>query len=509
MKKRLVYLFLILYVFPSDIVFAEHFASCGNISGVPAAVPAVIKTSVDIIKILIPILLVLYAGIDIFKTVINKDPDLDRLRRKVVPKFIAAAAVFFVVFGAQLLFKMLEQNSMIECINCFINDNDICNYYDKELKKDNTKEFENAKKEREEREKKREKAREANEKKNDDIIKKLLEEEQKRLGGTKLDIANSKNLVGIFYTTWHHPNQSKVRIISQQSSFCEGGAEYYWGKPALGFYNSNDKNVIRTHMKQLAAAGVDFIIIDYTNMNPNAGFAHHSSGWNAHVDSPLKAILETVYEMRSEGEKTPYVMNWVWTGNSGGNNQFEGWQSVNAIYDDFYKNSKYENIWVYWNSKPFFLTTSPPTRNPERDITVRSMWGLNGVSRYDWTYLEVDNDKPARDKNGAVEQIGVSVAMQRSYMSSSDAVCRRNGETFYNQWKTAFKYHPKVVTVTWWNEWTALCLYGGTFTDEYTQECSRDIEPMSGGHGSKYYEMLKKYIAAYKGNQSCPHLTER
>ena len=324
-----------------------------------------------------------------------------------------------------------------------------------------------------------------------------------------MDIASSKNLVGIFYTTWHHPNNGTAKIITEQSNFCERGVNYYWGKPALGYYSSDDKNVIKTHMKQLAEAKVDFIIIDYTNMNPNAGFSHGSSGWNRYVDSPLKAILETISEMRNSGAKTPYVLLWVWTGNSGGYNQFEGWNSINAIYDDFYKNTKYSDIWVYWGGKPFFITTSPTPEKKERDIVTRSMWGLNGIDRYDWTYLEVNNDKPAKDKNGNVEQIGVSTAMQQSYMSDSSAICRRNGETFYNQWKTAFKYHPKVVTITWWNEWTAGCLNGGTFTDEYSQECSRDIEPMSGGHGSRYYEMMKEYISAYKSNKSCPHLTER
>lgn len=329
-----------------------------------------------------------------------------------------------------------------------------------------------------------------------------------RLLGT-MDIEKSKNLVGIFYTTWHKPDQSRVRIITQQSNFCERGVHYYWGKPALGYYRSDDKKVIRTHMKQLAEAKVDFIIIDYTNMNPRAGFSRGTNGWNMHVDSPLKAILETILEMRKSGIRTPYVLLWVWTGNNGGYNVFEGWDSVNTIYDDFYKQSKYSDIWVYWGGKPFFITTSPTPAEKERDIVTRSMWGLNGVSRYDWTYLEIDNDKPAKDKNGNVEQIGVSTAMQRTYMSEPSAVCRRNGETFHTQWETAFKYHPKVVTITWWNEWTAGCLNGGTFTDEYSQECSRDIEPMSGGHGARYYEMMKEYISAYKSNKSCPHLTER
>ena len=72
----------------------------------------------------------------------------------------------------------------------------------------------------------------------------------------------------------------------------------------------------------------------------------------------------------------------------------------------------------------------------------------------------------------------------------------------------AFKYHPKIVTITWWNEWCAINLGGGVYTDLYSQEYSRDIEPMKGGHGDKYYQLMKQYISAYKKNSTCPHLTE-
>ena len=44
---------------------------------------------------------------------------------------------------------------------------------------------------------------------------------------------------------------------------------HYWAKPALGYYSSSNKEVIRTHMTQLYTAGVDFIIIDLTNAGDN------------------------------------------------------------------------------------------------------------------------------------------------------------------------------------------------------------------------------------------------
>lgn len=46
------------------------------------------------------------------------------------------------------------------------------------------------------------------------------------------------------------------------------------------------------------------------------------------------------------------------------------------------------------------------------------------------------------------------------------------------------------------------------FVDNYTQEYSRDIEPMEGGHGDQYYQWLKEYIRAYRALEDCPVLVE-
>lgn len=324
------------------------------------------------------------------------------------------------------------------------------------------------------------------------------------------DIKNKKNLVAIMYSTWFDKIlPSNPQIISQTSSLTTN-KYYFWGEPAVGFYKSSDKTIIKKHMQQLASAGIDFIIIDNTNMNPNNGYKQGTSDWQGYVTNPMTALLDTIVEMRKNGQETPYVVNWIYTGNnaSNGNVPFVTWESVNAIYDEFYQNEKYEDVWVYWNDKPFIITTSTPTSSAQREITTRSMWGLNGVSYVNWSYLENNNDKPARDANGNIEQIGVSTAMQATYMSNTTtATGRKDGYTFYRQWTIAFKYHPKVVTIAWWNEWGAINLGNGQFTDLYNQEYSRDIEPMKDGHKDTYYQWMKKYIEAYKNNETCPKLT--
>lgn len=342
----------------------------------------------------------------------------------------------------------------------------------------------------------------------------------------KLDIADKNDLVGILYSTWFDYMHDKTPTMYDVSlkKFGNVGDFHYWGTPQLGYYNSTDKTVIRKHMTQLAEAGVDFIILDNTNVRLSwigSGAFDTNSAYYKSVTAPVKALLDTIVEMRNEGLKTPYVVNWE--------NTEDGWIMVNVFhnlfisptYDPSLGNSKYENIWVYWDNKPLLLTTTSTSSlgTPDRDITYRMMWGLQpSLSTYEWSYLQKDNTKGGKDASGNYEQMGVSVAMQQTRMTNTQTATGRNhGITFYNQWKNAFNKRPKIVTITWWNEWGAERLATSSpacsgvtycFTDNYNQEYSRDIEPMSGGHGSQYYDWMKQYIQAYKNHSSCPRLVE-
>ena len=338
----------------------------------------------------------------------------------------------------------------------------------------------------------------------------------------KLEISDKEDLVGILYSTWFNPlideygtNQYNItEVLAGTASWGPENAFHYWAKPALGYYRSDNKDVIRTHMTQLNEAGVDFIIID----NTNVGLSWFGTTyWDQMINEPMYALLDTIVEMREEGLETPYVVTW---NNTSGDTAGE-WMVTRLIYNLFYKESKYDNLWVYWDDKPFFLTTVDMSSvNAIGDgfpMTWRKMWGLQtSLSNYEWSYLQTDNTKGGKRPNGTYEQMGVSVAMQQAYMSNTNtiypnAVGRNYGITWYNQWSNAFTHHPKIVTITWWNEWAAQRIYASgryNFTDNYNQTYSRDIEPMTGGHGDQYYQWLIEYIRAYKAHESVPRLVE-
>jgi len=224
-----------------------------------------------------------------------------------------------------------------------------------------------------------------------------------------------------------------------------------------------------------------------------------------------KALLDTMLQMRSEGYQTPYVVFWTRCSSDTANADYVG--VINATYSEFYQSGIYSDLFVYWNSKPFMLTTDLIPSGVSDEFSLRLMGGLqNPLKTEEWSFLQPYPQQIAKASDGSNEQASVCTAIQETYMTEPTAVGRRGGNTFFNEWTVAFNSRPKVLTICWWNEWAAqrfIDVNGNSvFCDNYTQEFSRDIEPMTGGHGDKYYRWMCQYISAYKNHQVCPKLTD-
>ena len=339
------------------------------------------------------------------------------------------------------------------------------------------------------------------------------------------DITDRTDVIGICYTMWfnaiHGDGEGKVENALNVTELKEKygfSTEYgfgtkndqhnavpafhYWAKPAQGYYRSTDKDAIRNNMTLLYNAGVDFIILDYTYATA-PGYNPGTSVWSSYIYKPSVALLDTIMEMRAEGLGTPYVVYWM-----GNQNIFE------HIYSYFYNVEKWKDCFVYWNGKPFIMDWESNLMETDT-FTVRSMYGLRAkVHKGQWSYLETDNSKTVSymKKPSSPEHVSVAVATQETYMSLPTAHGRNGGRFWNKQWQTAFEIHPKIVTITWWNEWCAQ-LYkvdgvGYIFTDNFDIEHSRDVEPMEGGHGDQYYRFMCEYIRAYRAGEECPNLIE-
>ena len=81
------------------------------------------------------------------------------------------------------------------------------------------------------------------------------------------------------------------------------------------------------------------------------------------------------------------------------------------------------------------------------------------------------------------------------------------GYNFDEQFDFAIAQDTEMIFITGWNEWVAqrqssTWIPGEPimFVDCATPDCSRDIEPMSGGFGDNYYMQMAERIAEYKGS---------
>ena len=154
-----------------------------------------------------------------------------------------------------------------------------------------------------------------------------------------------------------------------------------------------------------------------------------------------------------------------------------------------------------------------------------------------WAWLQNYPQAPQTSPTGAVEQITVGVAQNynarthlapmsfpgafgRSYhdgQTDTRPNAVRYGLNFAEQWRRALQVDPPFVFVTGWNEWTAgfYSEWAGykapppIFVDEFSEEYSRDIEPMAGGHGDDYYYQLVSAVRRYKGARPVPPATPR
>lgn len=347
--------------------------------------------------------------------------------------------------------------------------------------------------------------------------------------------------VGMFYFITHNnPNTegpfNVTEIIKASPENPQwGSGSHYWGEPEIGYYLNNEEWAIRQHAYLLADAGVDVIILDVTN--------------NRTYPKTYLKICKVFMEMRQEGEQTPDIA-------------FLGSEiSVNKLWDEFYSEGLYENLWFQWKGKPLLLYGQHeiPGRNLINDINfseeienffnLKQSWAWTSLPWYEegkdeWPWADHYpqaiswHDNPAEK-----EMIPVSVAQHplsnigRSFHNFHQPKTNQydvtplteKGPYFQEQWKRALEVDPEFVFVTGWNEWSAgrqtmgeniseelqkWKFYPGAhlgkmgekiepgevyFIDQYNQEYSRDIEPMLHGHTDNYYYQLMANIRRYKG----------
>lgn len=106
--------------------FTSSYTSCGNgyLKKIPTAIPATISIIYTAIQIAVPIVLVIFGMIDLFKGITaSKEEEMKKGRQMFIKRLVLAALIFFIFVGVKLLVSFLaDDNSskILSCTECFI-----------------------------------------------------------------------------------------------------------------------------------------------------------------------------------------------------------------------------------------------------------------------------------------------------------------------------------------------------------------------------------------------------
>lgn len=86
--------------------------------------PYMISIVITIIKIVVPILLIIFGMLDLGKAVVaSKEDEIKKGQQLFIKRAVAAVIVFFVVQLVQIIIRFVSGNdaTIANCFNCFIN----------------------------------------------------------------------------------------------------------------------------------------------------------------------------------------------------------------------------------------------------------------------------------------------------------------------------------------------------------------------------------------------------
>lgn len=99
--------------------------SCGNLGfEFSGTFPYIIHTVITLIKVVVPILLIIFGMLDLGKAVVaSKEDEIKKGQNTFIKRVIAALIVFFVIQIVQILVRFASGNDtdVVNCMNCFIN----------------------------------------------------------------------------------------------------------------------------------------------------------------------------------------------------------------------------------------------------------------------------------------------------------------------------------------------------------------------------------------------------
>jgi len=243
-------------------------------------------------------------------------------------------------------------------------------------------------------------------------------------------LAAQRPIVGIHYFAWY---QSDLAGWRNHETRVPSDAP----KPALGWYDSRDTEVMATHIRQMEEAGFDFVAVHVIPALPQTwsnahAFVDRLSGHRLHV----ALVLDSLYD-----ESPAVKARWV-----------------EKTRQEFGSNSHYLRL----HGQPLVMLFSTRLDFDVPGVLLRNVyWSyrydpgknpFNGNLRLeprDWPFWA---PTPQPVANGLVPVIPgyTDAGLGRAQSMVHE---RNNGQMYREQWQRALAVHPEVILVYSWNEY--------------------------------------------------------
>lgn len=136
MKKKISYLVLLcIMLLPITTVMADGFSSneaisaCGFGKYIPSKLPHFTSGLYNIVKLLVPVILIVMGMIDFAKAVMaGEEKKMKESQKRFINRLIAGVVIFLIMAVVQFVFKKISiatsyKNGFVNCMDCILNEN--------------------------------------------------------------------------------------------------------------------------------------------------------------------------------------------------------------------------------------------------------------------------------------------------------------------------------------------------------------------------------------------------
>jgi len=319
--------------------------------------------------------------------------------------------------------------------------------------------------------------------------------------------------------------------------------------PLLGKYTT-DEPTVASHYAQFNELGIDWLLIDWTNMLWMKPDWEQHAGDTARLEEKTAVLFKTALDLHRQGKYSPKLVFML--GLQNGPPVPNGVQRLNGILAWLKKNyldqPQYKDLWLYEDGKPLLtvLYVAPdPCAQIPKDLAAAPLhtenWTLRwmGTQLQDehgercgmWSWMDGVIPQVLTKRDGKAEEIVVTPAsfvLPGNGWTAPTAIARDHGVPYLESWKAAFAARPRFIQIHQWNEFAgqedgqgvAPDYWGqqpasatpakpsDIYYDEYSLQLSDDIEPTDlhacslrgcGGWGYYYFNLTRAIIALYRG----------